>query len=116
MIVIGFLLENLCLGLGQLVLIGILLNQEEQPAFFYHVAILKKDFFQKALDPGPELHRINRLRVAGKFQVVRYFLAHRLDYRNLGRRRRGIDIPVTAGRNGQNPGPKSHDKDIFQQA
>ena len=101
------------LGLGQLVLIGILLNQEEQLAFFHQVAILKKDFFQKALHPGPELHRINRLSIAGKFQVVRYLPAHRLDYRNLGGRRRGIDISFAAGRDGQNPGPKSHDLRIF---
>ena len=51
-IVIGFLLQDLRLGLRQLSLIGIVLNQEEQLALFHHVAVLKKDLLQKTLHPG----------------------------------------------------------------
>ena len=81
MIQAGFLRQDLRLGLLQLGLIGVLLDEEEQLPLFHQVAVLEKDLFQIALHPGPELHRIDGLGIAGKFQVIGDRLAHRPDSR-----------------------------------
>ena len=70
-------------------------------SFLHLVAILEEDLFQITLHPGPELHRIDRLGVAGEFQVIGHRLAHRLADGNLGGRRRGVDVPFAAGQDGQ---------------
>ncbi len=104
MIQAGLLAQNFRFRLLEFGLIGVLLNLEEQLAFFHPIAILEEDLFQVALHPGPKLHGVGGLGVAGKFQVIGDRLPHRPTHRDLGGRRRGVDVPVAAGRDGQKHG------------
>jgi hypothetical protein len=69
--------------------------------FFTKSPSFKQDFFQKTLDRGFELHGINGLGIAGEVQVIHYYLTSRMSYGNLRWGRRGKDIALAAGEDGQ---------------
>ncbi len=99
---------ELRLSLLELVLVLVLLDGEQEVVLLDELAVLKMDLFQIAWHAGDELHRVDRLGVAGDDQG----LADRLDFRQddgdrrpggLGRRRlhgrRGLGL--VGGRSGR---------------
>jgi hypothetical protein len=90
---LSFLQQNGRLGLLQVVLVSILLNEEEQLVLFHQLPIPEEDLFQIPSNPGNQLHRIDGLGIAGQFQILGHRPPHRLGDRNRrGRRRRLLGL------------------------
>ena len=86
------------LGLIELRLIGVLLDDEQQIALFDRGPVDIFDLFEKALHARFELDLVERLGVAGELDVKRHVLLQRLRDHDLGRRRRNIGILLAASR------------------
>ena len=58
------------LGLAQVGLIGILLNQKEELVFLHNLTVVEEDLLQVSCNPGTELHGPDGLGVAEGLDVV----------------------------------------------
>ena len=84
--------------LVELRLIDVALDAEELAALGDERAVLVIDRFQIALDPGDEIHGIDRLRVAGQLEIERHRLLQGLRDDDLLAGRRDVGVSrVAAG-------------------
>ena len=84
--------QQLGLGLLELGLIRVLLDDKQNLPFVDDIAFLEQDLLEIPLDPRTQLHGVKRLRVAGEFEVACHLTRPRMTDRHLGRRRRLIGI------------------------
>ena len=87
--------------LVKLGLVNVALDAEQQVALLHLGAVRIVDRYEKALDPGDEIHRIDGRSVSGELEIEGRRLLDRLGDHHFRRRRRNIGVFGVAGRKRQ---------------
>ena len=99
---LGPVLQDGGLGLPEVVLVRVLLDDEERLALLDLLPVLEEDLFEIPHHPGDQLDGVDGLGVTGEIQTVGHRLLHGLGNRHLrGRWRLWLRLLLAAGLQGQ---------------